>query len=73
MTALIEFTEIGFEDKPVLINPEDISSIIKSTGARHGTAKEATRIYLKNQTYYDVTISLAETVEKLKPFVEVIK
>ena len=73
MQILIEFMEIGFEEKPVLINPEDISSISEVTGARFGTTKEATSINLKNQTHYDVTIGLAETVEKLKPFIEVIK
>jgi len=72
MQILIEFMEIGFEEKPVLINPEDISSISEVTGARFGTTKEATS-NLKNQTHYDVTIGLAETVEKLKPFIEVIK
>jgi len=73
MTTLIEFMEAGFNEKPVLINPEDISSIIKGTGARRGTAEETTMIYLRNQTYYEVTITLAETVEKLKPFIEMVK
>lgn len=68
MTVLIEFTESGFEEKLVLINPEDISSMSEAVGG-----KATTRIYLKNQTYYDVQGYLEGTITKLKPSVEVIK